>query len=100
MKSMTAFGRAELAMENSSYLVEIRCLNRRYCEISVRLPQQLASLEDRVKKLVSTTILRGRADVTIRQRRGTEMVPNIEINVPLATAYHQSLTTLKNSHSR
>jgi uncharacterized protein YicC (UPF0701 family) len=37
IKSMTAFGRAEKTAEGSSYTVEMRCVNRRYCEISVRM---------------------------------------------------------------
>jgi uncharacterized protein (TIGR00255 family) len=95
IKSMTAFGRSELTIDDGTYFVEIRCLNRRYCEISVRLPQQLAPLEDRVKKLISSKILRGRADVTIKQRRAGAVVPHIEVNVPLATAYFNSISRLK-----
>ena len=95
IKSMTAFGRVERSVEGGSLTVEIRCLNRRYREISVRLPHLLASLEDRVKKAVSSTIQRGRADVSIKQRMVDNMGRSIDVNVPLAESYYAALSRLK-----
>jgi uncharacterized protein (TIGR00255 family) len=94
IKSMTAFGRAERALEDRAFAVEIRCLNRRYCEISVRVPQKLLPLEDRVKKLVKKRIARGRVDVTVKVKSGTEPVPDITLNVPLAKAHYAALCQL------
>ena len=56
IKSMTAFGRVEKTVEGRRYIVEIRSLNRRYLEISVRMPQQLLPLEECVRKLVGAKI--------------------------------------------
>lgn len=94
IKSMTAFGRAERALEDRAFGVEIRCLNRRYCEISVRVPHKLLSLEDRVKKLLKKRIARGRVDVTVKIKSGTEPVPDITLNVPLAKAHYAALCQL------
>jgi len=91
IKSMTAFGRAERKVEDRTYTVEIRTLNGRYLEISVRAPRQLMSLEERVRKLVATRISRGRVDVFIRVKNGSEAVSEIEVNLPLAKAYHKAL---------
>ena len=94
IKSMTAFGRAEKAAADRAFTVEIRCLNRRYCEISVRVPHNLLPLEDRVKKLVKKRIARGRVDVTIKVKSGTEPVPDITLNIPLAKAHYRALCQL------
>lgn len=85
---MTAFGRSEKSTDDGSFMVEIRCLNRRYCEISVRAPHQLATLEDRIKKLVGSKVLRGRADVSIKARHIGGITPKIEVNIPLAKSYY------------
>jgi uncharacterized protein (TIGR00255 family) len=91
---MTAFGRAERKVEDRTYTVEIRTLNGRYLEISVRAPRQLMSLEERVRKLVATRISRGRVDVFVRVKNGSEAVSEIEVNLPLAKAYHKALLEL------
>ena len=94
IKSMTAFGRAERKVEDRTYTVEIRTLNGRYLEISVRSPRQLMPLEERVRKLVATRISRGRVDVFVRVKNGSEAVSEIEVNLPLAKAYHKALLEL------
>jgi uncharacterized protein (TIGR00255 family) len=91
---MTAFGRAERASEDCAFAVEIRCVNRRYCEVSVRMPQKFLPLEDRIKKLVTKTVSRGRVDVTIKIKSGSEPVPDIELNIPLAKAHFKALDEL------
>ena len=73
IKSMTAFGRAERTSEDCAFAVEIRCLNRRYCEVSVRMPQEFFPLEDRVKKAVARIVSRGRVDVTIKVKSGSDL---------------------------
>jgi uncharacterized protein (TIGR00255 family) len=97
IKSMTAFGRAERTVDGCSYMVEMRCLNRRYCEISVRIPQKLLFLEERVKKLVTGRISRGRVDVTVKVKGGAEATPQIEVNAALAKAYYRALCELNDA---
>ncbi|MBN1841162.1 MAG: YicC family protein [Deltaproteobacteria bacterium] len=99
IKSMTAFGRAEKTVEDCSYTVEMRCVNRRYCEISVRMPQFAAGgpLEERIKKLVAAKVSRGRVDVVVKIKNGSRTIPEIEVNVPLAKAYYRALCKLNES---
>jgi len=99
IKSMTAFGRAEKTVEGCSYTVEMRCVNRRYCEISVRMPQFAAGgpLEERIKKLVAAKVSRGRVDVVVKIKNGSRTLPEIEVNVPLAKAYYNALSKLNES---
>ncbi len=95
IKSMTAFGRAERTVEGCLYTVEMRCVNRRYCEITVRMPQPLLPLEERIKKLVAAKVSRGRVDVLVKAKNGSQAIADIEVNLPLAQAYWRALFELK-----
>jgi len=95
LKSMTAFGRAEQVIEGRLYAVEMRCVNRRYCEISVRMPQTFLPLEERIKKLVAAKVARGRVDVLVKVKNGSRAIADIEVNLPLAQAYWKALGELK-----
>jgi len=94
LRSMTAFGRAESSVEGRTFTVEIRSLNRRYLEVSVRGPREFLPLEERIKKLVGTRISRGRVDVVVIVRNTSENVCGIEVNLPLAKAYYEALSEL------
>lgn len=66
MRSMTAFGRAVAATESKEISVELRSVNNRYLDWSIRLPRAYAALEERVKSTLSACgITRGKVDVTI-----------------------------------
>ena len=63
--SMTGFGRGESASENRRVTVEIKSINNRYCDIQIRMPRVLASLENRVREQVGKRTSRGKIDLTI-----------------------------------
>jgi len=66
IKSMTGFGRGEYSADGREYVVEIKTVNHRYLETSVRLPRQYSFLEDVARKAVSKVISRGKVDVSIQ----------------------------------
>lgn len=94
IKSMTAFGRAEKTVEGRTFIVEIRSLNSRYGEVIVRMPPQFLPLEGQIKKLVTTKISRGRVEVMIKVKNGSQTVSDIRVNLPLAKAYYGALCEL------
>jgi len=53
IKSMTGYGKAEAAAGNGRIIVEVRSVNHRYGEISVKLPRALLSMEHAVRKCVA-----------------------------------------------
>ena len=53
--SMTGFGRGEAVADGRRFLVEIRTVNNRYCDIQVRMPRTIASLETRVREAVAAS---------------------------------------------
>ena len=67
-RSMTGFGQAKLSGETCSYEVEVRSVNHRYLELSVKLPRSLASLEFDIRSLVAARIRRGKVDVSVTRR--------------------------------
>jgi len=94
IKSMTAFGRAEKTVEGRTFIVEIRSLNSRYGEVIVRMPPHFLPFESQIKKLVMTKISRGRAEVMIRVKNGSQAVSDIRVNLPVAKAYYRALCEL------
>jgi uncharacterized protein (TIGR00255 family) len=96
---MTGFGAAEAATGLSRYAVEIRSVNHRFCEIVVRMPRELAALEDPIRAIVQGRVLRGRFDVAIiRQDHGKRMRA-VKADLDLATAYASALNDLKRALS-
>ncbi|MEC7875970.1 MAG: YicC/YloC family endoribonuclease [Pseudomonadota bacterium] len=64
--SMTAYGRSEDSNSQSSISCEIRSINHRYSEISIRLPEELRPLEQKIRDHISDKIKRGKIECNIR----------------------------------
>ena len=64
--SMTAYGRTEDLKKDKSISCEIRTVNHRYLEISIRLPEELKPLEEKVREYISRKLKRGKIDCNIR----------------------------------
>jgi len=94
IRSMTGYGRSEVQTPGGRFTIEMRSVNHRFGEVLVRLPRDLAPLEDRVRAAVQGRVLRGRVEVTIiredRASRGKTVRPDLE----LAAAYSQVLREL------
>ena len=86
MRSMTAFGRAQVAGEGYEVTVELRSVNNRYLDLNIRLPRAWAALEERVKTALSRLgVSRGKVDVNISVADtrtgsgGTVLEPDLEV---------------------
>ena len=66
IRSMTGFGRAELAGETGAITVEARSVNHRHLDIGLRLPNGWSSLEADVRRIVQGRVERGRVDVSVQ----------------------------------
>ncbi len=82
--SMTGFGRGEVEIGNHRCQVEIRSLNHRYCDITVRLPRQASSLEPKVRRAVQSRINRGKVDVAVNLVSTGAAARDIVVDYPLA----------------
>jgi uncharacterized protein (TIGR00255 family) len=99
VRSMTGYGRAEAILNGQKYTVEIKSLNHRFLEISLRLPASLSALEMEIKKKIGEPLLRGKIDVSIRRdvQSSAENGQYLALNLPLAQNYFNLLMQLKQS---
>lgn len=99
MKSMTGFGRARFENENRTYNVEIKSVNHRYNDITIKVPRSISYLEEKIKKEISTNISRGKVDIFINFDNNSAEGKNIKINKELASIYIKELKELANENS-
>ncbi|WP_347989304.1 YicC/YloC family endoribonuclease [Methylomonas sp. AM2-LC] len=69
IKSMTAFADGEIAVDNLVILCELRSVNHRYSDISIKLPERLKYAETDVRRLISEKLKRGKIDCTINYKK-------------------------------
>ncbi len=96
-KSMTGFGCGETEAEGRNWVAEIRCVNHRYLDLKIKLPKGYAGLEERVRKMVTTVLTRGRVDVQLSVSGDFSDLQKIEVNSTLAVTYYKALTDLGNA---
>lgn len=94
IKSMTGFGRGKYENEGRNYTVDIKSVNHKYTDISVRLPRFLNSEEDKIRKRISSAISRGKVDVLVTFENYSSKGTNIRINKELAKEYIRELKVL------
>lgn len=94
IKSMTGFGRGEYENEGRTYTVDIKSVNHKYSDISVRLPRFLNTVEDKIRKRVSNAISRGKVDVFVTFENYSSQGTTIKINRELAKEYIKELKLL------
>ena len=97
IKSMTGFGRGEYDDGKRSIIVEIKSVNHRYADISVRMPRRYSFAEDKVKNAVKESFKRGKAEVSVIVENLTENDVNIRLNTMLAKQYLENLAELQDS---
>ena len=95
IRSMTGYGRRQAAWSGGNVAVELRAVNHRFCEIAMRLPRGMASLEDSLKELIQRHCARGRIDLTVSMTGGRETRRTVTLDRQLAKQYHQLLDQLR-----
>lgn len=95
IKSMTGFGRAEASDGKRNIVVEMRSVNHRYCDITVKMPRRYAFAEESIKTEVKRIIKRGKLDVSVMVENTTDSDINIRLNTPVAGQYYDNLRRLQ-----
>ena len=92
--SMTGYGRGEVAGARS-WTVEVRSVNHKFLDLSIKIPRKYLGLEERIKKEVGNHYSRGHVDVYVNP--GAEAGDNIRLapNLPLARNYYQCLEAIR-----
>ena len=80
IRSMTGYGKSTLSVDGREYQMEIKSVNHRYLDISVKMPKTISYLEDTIKKQISEKIKRGKVDVFVTFENNSQEGRNIQIN--------------------
>ena len=96
LRSMTGYGRSKCEFDSREYTVEIKSVNNRYSDISIKLPRSISFMEDNIKKLISKSVTRGKVEVFISFINNSDKGRSIEINRELAKNYIDEMRKLAN----
>lgn len=94
MKSMTGYGRGECTLYNRKFVVEIKAVNHRYNDITIKMPRTMLAFEDAIKKAITSKVFRGKIDVYVNFESFSEDDVNITVNDNLAKGYITALNGL------
>lgn len=93
--SMTSFGRGEQETQQGKWVVELRSVNHRFCDIKIKLPREYMPLEERMKKRVAASVSRGHVEVFVTLSGEKTGKSRLDINLNLAKEYYDSLVKLQ-----
>ena len=99
VKSMTGYGRARQTLNGRDITVEVRSVNNRYLDCTVKVPRTYIFAEDSVKARVQKAVSRGKVDVFITIDAAAADKTVVAVNEPLARGYYEALTRLKDMFS-
>ena len=97
VKSMTGYGRAREMRSGRDITVEVRSVNNRYLDCTVKLPRAYIFAEDAIKTRVQKAISRGKVDVFVTIDTSAADVAVVQVNEGLAKGYYDALMHLKDS---
>jgi len=93
LKSMTGFGRAEQAVGDKTFLIDIKSLNGKQFELNLKMPAFLKPFEFEIRNILSKNLNRGTIDCTISLKETGSAKP-VSINADLAKAYFKPISEL------
>ncbi|MDZ7289607.1 MAG: YicC family protein [candidate division KSB1 bacterium] len=92
--SMTGYGRGQSRLNGFEAIVEVRSLNHRFLDVTMRLPRELGAYEQAVKDMVRASVNRGRINVAITLKSDTENELGLRVDEEMARRYKNLLETL------
>ena len=91
---MTGYGKGEASAEQGHFVVEIRSVNHRYGEISVRLPRAFYPVENDVKRLAASVLKRGKIDISVQWDETFAAVASLQLDMVVARHYFDAYSRL------
>lgn len=95
--SMTGFGRGEASADGFALTAEIRAVNSRYLDLSIRLPQEIQERELDLKEIIQEKINRGKLNINIRLSQAQTGEPEVTFNEELVKGYKKLLEELRSA---
>ncbi len=94
IKSMTGYGKSNLSIDSREYQVEIKTVNHKYIDVTLKIPRKISYLEEDIRRLITSKLKRGKVDITITFENYSKDSNNISINTELAKTYIENLKKL------
>ncbi|MFL0195973.1 YicC/YloC family endoribonuclease [Clostridium sp. WILCCON 0269] len=98
IKSMTGFGRGTAEDQNQSFIVEMKSVNHRYCDLNIKMPKSLMPLEDNIRKSTLQRINRGKVDIIVTQRNYNSHGTKAVLDEGLADSYVECFNKIKEKY--
>lgn len=95
VRSMTGYGKAEAANEKYIFSIELKAVNHRYLDVSIRLPKVINSLESKIRQVVKDRLDRGKVDIYINYRKEASVSGGISFDAALVKAYLDCFSQLE-----
>lgn len=99
MKSMTGFGRASLESNGKNYIIEIKTVNNKYSDITVKSPKRLSFMEDKIRKQIANRITRGKVEVSVSFFDFSNKSKNVVLNKEIAKEYIMQLREIADENN-
>lgn len=94
IKSMTGFGRCEIMEHDRKFTVELKSVNHRYLDVSIKMPKKLGFFESAIRALLKEYIQRGKVDIFISYEDFTEEEFALKYNKDVAASYLKYLNQM------
>ena len=98
IRSMTGFGRAQASAGPIQTTVEMRSVNHRYADLRVKLPADMASLEEAMQERLKKVVQRGRLDVIVSVARRRSGSAPVEVDAALVDSYIRAARRIQKRH--
>lgn len=94
IRSMTGYGKGEAVSPSGRCLVEVRSVNHRYGEVTVKLPRTFLACENELRKMAATRIKRGKIDLFVQWEPAADAATVSPVNIEAARGYHAAFQQL------
>ena len=99
MKSMTGFGRASLESNGKNYIIEIKTVNNKYSDITVKSPKRLSFMEDKIRKQIANRITSGKVEASVSFFDFSNKSKNVVLNKEIAKEYIKQLREIADENN-
>ena len=94
VKSMTGYGRGIYSGEQRSITVEVKAVNHRYCDITVKMPRKYSFAEEKIKAAAKEVLKRGKVEIGVSIDNFGKSETDVNLNLDAAKRYYDALTEL------
>lgn len=95
LKSMTGFGRGIYSEGDLGFTIEMKSVNHRFLDLNIRMPRSLMATEDKIRKIISKSLIRGKVDIFITENNSGKNSGVATFNKELGDSYFKCLTDIK-----